>query len=525
MRKPTLCLWLLLLLFSWLADSVQALPRLDPITLDLSDKDFDEKRFVLFAHLNFPQYHKGPSFDACDRPGFDELLYFGCVVHFRLLEAQRLLLEIPATGNLELLFDRELPDLGAFYTDSIHADFYPNFGSPETKVHLRTADMAELGITLAFPANMDLAPYFTLNVGEESLETGANPVYTLVGGAYRSLVGSGLAARIVRVEPVQPLIWAKLRELYPDPEAYFAFLGRLYSVELLVVARRMTGACAMSATVSGDIDRYVFGDYAYFNVSEVPVKEGMMAGNMIEATTFETTSESDGGASADASVSAQDQANEVTNSALSLAAELGLMDEEDIAGAQESLENANVGEDVVLGSGGGFGEWALEELRAEDPATGDNFGLNLSDLKSDVTPKEDAPAGAMLSNAFTLTLSGRLDIQALNSNNGENPASPNIEVRPSAITATVGLSDRGGDRIPFELPEDGALNGGIVISREDPEYIFGSLKAELETKGVYNLEGTVQRGGGVVAADKPRRLKIEVEATFAARRGSLSCIQ
>ena len=272
----------------------------------------------------------------------------------------------------------------------------------------------------------------------------------------------------------------------------------------------------MSASISGDVDRQVFGDLAYFNVSQMPVKKGMMVGNMIE-----TQHSSDAGVfNPDSIVGSSD-----VGSALSLAAELGLLSEEQAEEAGQDLNRAiaQAGDDDP---GETFEEAVREEIRAEDPSQGDNFGLNLADLKSDVEPETNAAAGAMFTSAFTLALSGRMDIGGVQGATPDGELLPeNFEIVPSTVSATVGMSDQGGGRIVFELPENGTYAGAIKIDRQNPDYIIGRFGMELETRGAYNTEGFVQQGSGVVARDKPRKLKVEVDATFAARRGSVSCMK
>lgn len=301
---------------------------------------------------------------------------------------------------------------------------------------------------------------------------------------------------------------AALDRLAPEVEPFRKIAETDFSsIELVAVARRVEGDCVMSATVSGDVNRHVFGDAAYFNISHTPVKKGMMVGNIAEAETIKMVSQI-GSGNIDASV----------EGALDLAAELGLMDDEQRAEAEESLEqtspqnSGNTG-----GSGDSFEDFMQAELMAEDPTQGDNFGLNLVDMKSDVTPKDDGLAGAMFANAFTLTLSGRISISDFDVGPTQGDEERMIQVTPSTVTATVGISEQGGDRIAFELPEGGAVAGTIEIKRENPNYIYGQLGANLETKGPYTLEG--------VTGDTARKLEVQVIANFAARKGSLSCMR
>ena len=130
---------------------------------------------------------------------------------------------------------------------------------------------------------------------------------------------------------------------------------------------------------------------------------------------------------------------------------------------------------------------------------------NLADIKADVTPKTDEGAAAMFAGAFTMAISGRV---------GQADDQPRLVVVPSLAMATVGLGDKDGDRISFELVEGNPLS--IDAAKVTDDFIIGTIKGELETEGTYTLEGVTSRA---------RKLKINVVANFAARRGSLSCMQ
>jgi hypothetical protein len=221
--------------------------------------------------------------------------------------------------------------------------------------------------------------------------------------------------------------------------------------------------------------------------------------------------------------------------ALSMAARMGFLSEEEAEEAAQDGEDAEEDGETTEeneepeGEAPGFAAWAREELRADDPSEGDNFGLNLTDLKGDVEFESNAGAGAMLAGGFTFTLSGRVDISEFDVGPQQDEAPRLFTVTPSTITATVGLSDEG-DRIPFEMPEGGQVSGTIGLEKEDLDFILGSFGVGLETKGVYTLEswgptrdGVTYNSAGV--AISPRKLKIQVAVEFAARRGSLSCMQ
>lgn len=407
-------------------------------------------------------------------------------------------------------------------------------GEPETfyirapvTVQLEGPGLIEVGFTLAgipetgpeLPIYMDVQRIMSIGA-EPAAPAGGTYRYT---SAYREIVSqSENPTTWGRGWLIQAAVDAGL--LYDTLAAHdegdrLAYLGSLVGsnsvLGLLVYARRLQGDCVMSATISGDVNRRVFGDYAYFNVSEVPVKKGMMVGSMIEAENFEPI------------VANAPDVSSATEGALGLAAELGLMDEDEAAGARERLDETNRQDDSenerrdenVGGSGESFGEWMREGMRAE--GEGDNFGLNLFDLKSDVIPKEDALAGAMLASAFQLNLSGAMDRSHMAEWPTEQPAEGEaervVDVTPSTITATVGLSEKGGDRIGFQLPEGGQVGGVIRFHKQDPNYITGRFATELETKGPYILED--------VTGETARKLNIQVDATFAARRGSLSCMR
>ena len=85
--------------------------------------------------------------------------------------------------------------------------------------------------------------------------------------------------------------------------------------------------------------------------------------------------------------------------------------------------------------------------------------------------------------------------------------------------ATVGLGDKGGNRIAFGL---GNLQWWFTTTGERDDFIVGILAGELETQAKYSLGGMVARGTGAVAASAPRILRIGLVTKFAARRGAFS---
>jgi hypothetical protein len=307
---------------------------------------------------------------------------------------------------------------------------------------------------------------------------------------------------------------------FPEIDLSEGTVGDPY--EFVIVLERRLEVCEMRATVSGDIAGEYFGDVAYFNTSKEYVKRGMMVGTIGETQTHEEVA---GFGTVDVS----------RDEALSMAARMGFLSEEEAEEAAQDGEDAEEDGETTEeneepeGEAPGFAAWAREELRADDPSEGDNFGLNLTDLKGDVEFESNAGAGAMLAGGFTFTLSGRVDISEFDVGPQQDEAPRLFTVTPSTITATVGLSDEG-DRIPFEMPEGGQVSGTIGLEKEDLDFILGSFVVGLETKGVYTLEswgptrdGVTYNSAGV--AISPRKLKIQVAVEFAARRGSLSCMQ
>ncbi len=263
--------------------------------------------------------------------------------------------------------------------------------------------------------------------------------------------------------------------------------------KLVMTVRRVHQPCWMMAWVTGDVaePRYFHGDVAWFRTSDVRVKEGMMVGTLGDTELAETF-EFDEPPSRDA--------------ALDLAERLGFISAEEREEAAAEPE-----EDAVPDPPGEepetFSQWMKEELRPDEGEDGDNFGLNLVALDRDADPGSDAAAAAMLSSAFTLTMSAGLMDYSVEEDSG----GAEIEFRPSLVQATVGLGDMGGDRIGFEL---GSLSGAFAAAGESGNVIIGFLVGELESTGVYTLEGV---------AESPRKLKIGVLAKFAARRGAFSC--
>ncbi len=248
----------------------------------------------------------------------------------------------------------------------------------------------------------------------------------------------------------------------------------------------------MTASVSGDINNYFSGDSAYFNAVEHPVKKGGMVGTIGEEQTREML---DGFGSVDIT----------REGALDLAAQLGFIDEEEAEEAAENTEVEGGNQEEEQAESGDFSEWVEQQLRAENPDEGDNFGLNLASIRADVTPKNEEGAWGMFLGAFSMSISGRID---------QFDDQQRFSVMPSLVMTAVGLSDKGGDRISFEMQEGNPLE--IVAKKDSNDFITGTIKGELQTKGPYTLEGVT---------DKPRKLKITIDANFAARRGSLSCMR
>jgi len=278
-----------------------------------------------------------------------------------------------------------------------------------------------------------------------------------------------------------------------------AALEGLESLEIVVTARRIHEYCWMDAYVTGDVprSRRFFGDGAYFNTAVYPVKKGMMVGTIGETQTHDTV----------AGFGTVDTSKE---GALDLAAQLGLISEEEAEQAAEDIEHEEGNPEEEQAESGGFAEWAQQQLRAEDPSEGDNFGLNLADIKADETPETIEGAAAIFARGFTLTLSGRADLEQ---GPMEEPVPRQVDVTPSTVTATVGLDDEG-DRIPFEMIDSSSPQ--IEFTNVNDDFITGLLVGELETKGHYTVEGITS---------SPRKLRIKFVAHFAARRGSLSCMQ
>lgn len=263
--------------------------------------------------------------------------------------------------------------------------------------------------------------------------------------------------------------------------------------ELVMTVRRILQPCWMTAWVTGDVaePRFFHGDVAWFRTSDERVKEGMMVGTVGDTELAETF-EFDEPPSRDA--------------ALDLAERLGLISAEEREEAATDPEE-DAAPDEPDEEPETFSQWMQEELRPDEGEDGDNFGLNLVALDLDANPGTDAAAAAMLSSAFTLTLSAGL----MDYGPDEDSGGAEIEFRPSLVQATVGLGDKGGNRIGFGL---GSLSGAFATAGESGNFIVGFLVGELETKGPYTLEGVT---------DSPRKLKIGVLAKFAARRGAFSC--
>lgn len=261
-----------------------------------------------------------------------------------------------------------------------------------------------------------------------------------------------------------------------DPVPFESLIG---SHELVVTLRRVEAQCWLVASVSGDIDRNVFGDVAYFNTAEFPVKKGMMVGTIGETQTHE---EVEGSGTVDVS----------RDEALRMAARMGFISDEE---AEETAQEGAPAEEneEPEGEPQGFAAWAQQELRAEEGEEGDNFGLNLIDLKLDVNPQEVVEDGyddeaaaefvgsgataAMFAGTFMLTLSGSAEFSHL-----DDDGDAWLSISTSTITATVGLSDEG-DRIPFELSEGQPLRGRITSGaggrREAGELADGRLPGAL----------------------------------------------
>lgn len=270
------------------------------------------------------------------------------------------------------------------------------------------------------------------------------------------------------------------------------------ATEIVMTVRRLRQPCWMEARVAGDVPetRLFTGDYAFFLASDTPVKKGMMVGSLGDQELHE---ELDGfGATALS-----------RDGALDLAASLGFLTEEERDAAGTTGTGA---ETPTEGEGNSaFSDWVRQELRPEAGEDGDNFGLSLTDVKADATPKERAAVEQMFRNSFTLTLSGQADVV-----NATDNAGAAIIVRPSAVTATVGLDDKDGHKISFELTQGGALAGEFQTVDESMEVVWGYVIAQLTSKGVYTLEGVTS---------SPRKLKIIVAAKFFARQGSFGCMQ
>lgn len=261
--------------------------------------------------------------------------------------------------------------------------------------------------------------------------------------------------------------------------------------ELVMTVRRIRQACWMAAWVTGDVleARRFDGDVAYFRTSDERVKEGMMVGTLGDVELAETFTGEPMTSAADA---------------LALAERLGFISEEEADEVELPDEEAPAAPDPQSET---FAEWMKRELRPDEGEDGDNFGLNLVAIDLDADPSTDAAAATLLGGAFTLTLSaGVTDYGPEAEGDGAK-----VDFRPSLVQATIGLSDKGGDRIGFHL---GSLSGAFQTLGQNRDFIVGFLAGELETEGKYILEGVTS---------SPRILKIGVLAKFAARRGPFSC--
>jgi len=243
---------------------------------------------------------------------------------------------------------------------------------------------------------------------------------------------------------------------------------------VVALLQRVEDYCTVSAWVGGDASGYYFGDVAYFNALERGVKKGLAAGSMADPES-------------------QQMLGEFIEGMGALARQL------EEQGYETYMDEEAPGPEAGRAR---FANFVEEALAAEDPAAGDNFGLSLTDVKLDTgheNSREDAMA--LLANAFTLTVSGRV----------EAPNNKRIVVNPSTVTATVGLSDEG-SRIPFVLPENGDLL--VEAMREGEDYIVGGVDGRLVSEGKYTIPGVAEN----------ERLWIDVNVHFTAKRGAFGCM-
>ncbi|MAT93210.1 MAG: hypothetical protein CME59_11480 [Halioglobus sp.] len=273
----------------------------------------------------------------------------------------------------------------------------------------------------------------------------------------------------------------------------------LRPIYVTATLERVGDECAMSATVSGDVDGHFFGTTAFFNARRTAVAQGAMAGTMADEGMHQELQGlfgMIGGLAAsleqqgiDTGMSAEDKAR------------FGL-DEDGNPLPQYQGENAApTPAQLELAQG-------LEEtLRPPPGEEGDNFGLSLSDYKVDAGP---LPASAM-ANAFTLTLSGALAEEF--GNDGQAYRGGDIQVGVSELSMTAGVASHSGV-IRFYQDEQGSFELAIVPLHAD--LVAGTLRADMATRGAYTLPGV---------ADKPRELKASVRANFVARRGFKSCMR
>ena len=211
---------------------------------------------------------------------------------------------------------------------------------------------------------------------------------------------------------------------YNSPEA-------IESLGLTLVLNRVKDYCTMSASVSGDLGGHTFGDVAYFNTAAYPVKKGMMVGTIGETQTHESV---DGFGTVDVS----------REGALDLAAQLGLISEDEAEQAAENVEDGVRNQQEAQAESGGFAESAEQQLRADNPIRGGQLRSQPGRYQGPTSrPSTDVGAAAMFSGAFTMSISGRVG----QANNEHRIV---VGAQPLAM-ATVGISDKGVIWISFEL--------------------------------------------------------------------------